>query len=186
MRKTLFCALMATVLTISTTGMCFAASVVPAKLTIPDDAVTRVDINIGFEDADGNVGGSDGTGANGILMTGSKGVPTLAVETLTVQNNNTIGKVVIDNLEATGIKDANGDTWTIVADDTDFINMDVDQHKFSLIADGTHDMTSAYHAGKVVLPQSKQTVSFTGKTGPVTKAYTAVQVANLVVTVAVV
>ena len=73
MRKTLICAFMATVLMISTTSMCFADSVVPVKLTIPEDVVTKVDINIGFEDEDGNIGGTDGTGANGILMTGSKG-----------------------------------------------------------------------------------------------------------------
>ena len=184
MRRAVSSVLVIAVMTIGAGGMCFAAEV-PAKLTIPADAVTKVDINVGLEDEDGTVGGTDGTGANGILMTGAKGTPNLTVESLTVQNNNLVGKVRIDSVEAEGIKDASGDTWTLVKADTDFVNMDVDQHKFALIADGTHDMSTAYEAAKEVLPQTKESITFTGKTGPVTKEYSAVQVAKLVVTVSV-
>jgi hypothetical protein len=185
MRRLLSSVLVIAVLTISASGMCFASEV-PAKLTIPADAVTRVDINVGLEDENGDVGGPDGSGANGILMTGSKGTPNLAVETLTVQNNNSIGKVRIDSVDAEGIKDASGDTWTLVKQDTDFTNMNVDQHKFSLVADGSHDMTNTYEVCREVLPKTKEAITFTGKTGPVTKPYSAVQVAKLVVTVSVV
>ena len=184
MRRAVSSVLVVAVMTIGAGGMCFASEV-PAKLTIPADAVTKVDINVGLEDEDGTVGGTDGTGANGILMTGAKGTPNLTVESLTVQNNNLIGKVRIDTVEAAGIADSNGDTWTLVKADTDFVGMDVDQHKFSLIADGTHDMTTVYEAAKEVLPQKKEYIAFTGKTGPVTKAYSAVQIAKLVVTVSV-
>lgn len=184
MRRVLSSVLVIAVMSISAGGMCFAAEV-PAKLTIPADAVTKVDINVGLEEDDGTVGGTDGTGANGILMTGSKGTPNLTVENLTVQNNNHVGKVRIDTVEAAGITDSNGASWTLVKSDTDFVNMDVDQHKFSLTADGTHDMITTYNAAKEVLPQTKGTITFTGKTGPVTKEYSAVQIAKLVITVSV-
>lgn len=181
MKKIITVLLTAAILMFSCTGLSFAAEV-PANLTIPDDAKVLIDVTIGYEDPE-NVGTIS---AEAILMTGSKGTPVLTVQSLTVKNNNTMGKVKIDKVESVGIEDSNGDLWSLVADDTDFVNMSVDQHKFSLVADGSHDMLTGYAAGKIILPEGTQSVAFTGKTGPVTKAYTAVQVAKMVVTLSIV
>ena len=185
--KRLLCAVsVIAVMTVQASAVCFAAEV-PAKLTIPQDAVVGVDINVGYEDPEsGDVGGADGSGANGILMVGSKGTPVLTVQNLTVQNNSTMGKIMVETVEAVGMKDANGDTWTIVSDSTDFANLPADSHKLSLMAEGTHDMTAAYEPSLEVKATEKEAISFTGKTGPVTKPYNAVQVARMVITVSVV
>jgi len=181
MRKIVTALFTAVLLTVSSTGLCFAAEV-PANLTIPEDAKVLIDVTIGYEDPE-----NEGTiSAESILMTGTKGTPVLTVQSLTVKNNNAMGTVSIDKVESVGIKDANGDTWTLVADSTDFVNMAVDQHKFSLVADESHDMINGYEAEKAVYPESTQTIDFSGKTGPVTKAYTAMQVAKMVVTLSIV
>ena len=166
------------VLTMGATGMCFAATEVPARLTIPVAGTTSVDINVGYEDpTTGEVS------TNGILMVRAVDSPEMTVQDLTIRNNSGLGKLIVERVEAVGIEDLDDEQWSIVSDSTDFANLPLDSHKLSLVADGTHDMTEAYEPNLEVEAAGKASISFTGKTGPASVSYISEPVAQLVLTV---
>ena len=114
-----------------------------------------------------------------INMTGAENSTNLTIDSLDVTNNLKAGMLNIDSVEATG---DNG--WTVVGDDSDFVKMGKNAHKFSMVADGSHDMsTGAYTAAGQVNPGGKDTTAFTGKIGITTEAITDEKAANVVVTV---
>ena len=148
------------------TAMSFAASdnpqTVPAHINVP---VTAIDFTI----------------TEKINMTGTADSHDLTVDSLAVTNNNEIGVLNIDSIAATA---ANG--WMLVSGSTDFTKVAADARQFALVADGSHDMTSAYREAGTVDPGQTDTTAFTGKTGIVTAAVDDEKVADVVVTVSLV
>ena len=114
-----------------------------------------------------------------IEMQGTENSTDLTIDSLDVTNNLKAGVLNIDSVEATG---DNG--WAVVGDDSDFVKMGKNAHKFSMVADGTFDMsTGAYTEAGQVNPGEKDTTAFTGKTGITTEAITDEKAANVVVTI---
>lgn len=155
-----------TTMVIGSTAMSFASTdnpqTVPAHINVP---ATVIDFTV----------------TEKINMTGAANSNDLTVDSLSVTNNNDIGVLNIDSMQATG-----ANTWTLVADTTDFQKMEKDAKKLSLVADGSHDMTAEYTAAGTVDPGQTDTTTFTGKTGIVTTALTDEQAANIVITVSIV
>ena len=146
---------------VSSMGMVFAEEKsVPAHINVP---ATAIDYSV----------------TEKIEMQGAANSTDLTIDSLDVTNNLKAGVLNIDSVEATG---DNG--WTIVGDDSDFVKMGKNAHKFSMVADGSHDMsTGAYADAGQVNPGEKDTTTFTGKTGITTEAINDEKAANVVVTV---
>ena len=146
---------------VSSMGMVFAdEKSVPAHINVP---ATAIDYSV----------------TEKINMTGAENSTDLTIDSLNVTNNLKAGVLNIDSVEATG---DNG--WTVVGDDSDFVKMGKNAHKFSMVADGTFDMsTGVYTTAGQVNPGEKDTTAFTGQTGITTEAITDEKAANVVVTV---
>ena len=159
MKKKITAIVMAGVMILGSTSMVFAEEKsVPAHLTMPTTAI-------------------DFTITEKINMVGTANSNDLTVDSLDVTNNSNVGVLNIDSISATAVEG-----WTLVSDTTDFAKMDVDAKQFSLVADGSHDMTSAYTEAGTVDPQAKDTTTFAGKSGAVTTAIDDTKVADVVVT----
>ena len=156
----------AAIMLISSMSMVFASTdnpqTVPAHINVP---ATAIDFTI----------------TEKINMVGTANSNDLTIDSLEVTNNNNIGVLNIDSVQATAVEG-----WTIAAQDTDFTKLGADAKNFSMIADSTHDMsTGAYTAAGQVDPKATDTTTFTGKTGIVTTAIDDTKVADVVVTVSV-
>lgn len=149
---------------------CYATEATPnldVKLTLP---ATTVDFT---------VNGS-------VELTGTAKSTALTGNSITVTNN-TIGKISLDSIAY----DSAVDSWTLVADTTDFKAMAWNQKKFSLLC-GTHDFsTGALEPAEVIGgngassgSSTSKEYSFSGHTGASTTAVgDKTTIAKMVVTV---
>ncbi|MBS6799149.1 MAG: hypothetical protein KH297_04625 [Firmicutes bacterium] len=155
-----------TTMVIGSTAMSFASTdnpqTVPAHINVP---ATVIDFTV----------------TEKINMTGSANSNELIVDSLSVTNNNAIGVLNINSIQANGV---NG--WTLVDDSMDFKTIAKDAKKLSLVAADGHDMTAEYTAAGTVDPGQTDTTTFTGKTGIVTTAVDDEQAADIVVTVSII
>ncbi len=90
---------------------------------------------------------------------------------------------VLLSLDSVSASEANPE-WALVADTTDFVNMAVNQHKYSLSADG-HDLNSGPYLPENVeiSPGTTRKVALTGKTGTSSDHIKNQHVCNIIVTV---
>lgn len=148
-------------LTAMATGACFASTeTVPAHINVP---ATTIDFSV----------------TEKINMTATANSENLTVDSLEVTNNSDMGVLNIDSIQATAVTG-----WSLVADTTDFATLNANANKFSLVADGSFDMsTGAYQAAGTVAPAATDTTVLSGKTGMVTTVLSDVKVADVVVTV---
>ena len=175
MKKEIMIFLSTAVVLIAASGNC-SAKEVPVELTLPVTA--NIDVSVGYDDGSGIVN-------DRIRMTGQAESPVLDISSLIIKNNAAMGTVRVQSLEAAGIKDRNGNQWTIVPDGTGemFAALEADSFVFSMVAEGEHDLSNGtVELKKEVLPGTRNSITFSGKTGPSTKAYENETVARVVVT----
>ena len=162
MKRLICCVFMIAVLVTGSAAMAFAeSSSVPAHLNVTASAVSF-------------------TITEKINMTASAGSPTLSIDDLVVTNTGKMGKIKLDTLN---VKADQG--WVLVENDTDFVNMSVNQRKISIVS-GTHDFAENPNmtVGTTANPGGKITVELDGKTGAVSSAISDLKVATIVATVA--
>lgn len=162
MKRFICSAFMISVLVIGSSAMAFAdSSSVPAHLNVTASAVSF-------------------TITEKINMTAAAGSPDLTIDDLVVTNTGSMGKIKLESLNVNAEQG-----WTLVADDTDFKNMSVDQKKFSLVSE-SHDFAANadMSVGKTANPDEQITMKFKGNTGASSSAITDTKVATIVATIA--
>lgn len=164
MRKTAAFAVCAAMLTTSA-AVSFASTsgteTVPVHINVP---VTAVDFTV----------------TEKINMTGNTNTSDLTIEGLEVTNNNQIGVLKIESVKASA---SNG--WALSDNSTDFLRMEKDSKKFSMVADDKHDLVTEYKEAGVVEPGQTDTTVFSGKTCIVSEPIADEKVADIVVTVSI-
>ncbi len=160
MRKLLLTASCTAALLVSSTAMCFA-----------DEATTPVHVTVSPTAVDFEI-------TEKINMVGSANSTDLTVDSMEVTNLSQVGVLKIDSIDV----EAEG-TWEVMAMTTDFAKLAADSNKFGLMADGTHDMITAYSDAGTVDPGATDTTTFTGKTGMVKTNISDQKVAAMIVTV---
>ena len=187
MKKLLAVVLTIAMMTVMTTGMCFAAttnsSTVPVNLDAP--AIGE------YVDPDGEPGSGDEyivglsfTVTEKIDMTATVGTTELEITDLTVTNNAPVGQLKVDSLEVTA-----AEGWALAAKDTEFELQKSDSKVFSFVLaeDGFDFSTGVKSFGetKLVAPNDgTQTFEFEGEIGTfMTEVET--QVASVVATISV-
>lgn len=102
------------------------------------------------------------------------------ISDLNITNRSSDVRLSLDSVSAF---EANPE-WELVADTTDFVNMAVNQHKYSLSADG-HDLNSGpYFPEKVeISPGATRKIALSGKTGTSSDHVKNKHVCNIIVTV---
>lgn len=160
MRKLLLVVGCASALMVSSTAMCFA-----------DEATTPVHVNMPSTAVDFEV-------TEKINMTGAANSTDLTVDSMEVTNLSEVGVLNIDSITVTAESG-----WEVLPMDIDYSKLSAGANKFGLMADGSHDMRSAYTSAGTVDPGATDTTSFVGKTGMVKSDITDAKVANMIVTV---
>lgn len=115
-----------------------------------------------------------------IVMSAEAGKAAMSVDDITVTNNASSNSLYLLTVSYGG----DISPWTLVADDTDFVTMKKDQHKYSLTADGA-DLKAGEkeYTSNEISASSSYTVVMEGKTGIVTEAVAEQQAGTIVLTV---
>lgn len=120
----------------------------------------------------------DVTVSDAITMTAGADTNVATVSDLIVTNNSTAGVINVNNMNVTAKS-----SWTKVADTTDFAKLPMNAKQFSLVYK-THDLNADYATVQSVNPTEILTMKLSGKTGAVTTAVDAVNVADVILTLA--
>lgn len=122
----------------------------------------------------------DVTVSERITLTGTSESTQLDVSDIVISNRSKTLSIQVDSVEVQSVESP----WTLVAETTDFAAMELDQHRFSLTADG-QDLSQGKlkpQAGEVSAGNS-QTIIMEGAAGPLSQTASDVKIATLVVTV---
>ncbi|MBS5334711.1 MAG: hypothetical protein DBY08_00050 [Clostridiales bacterium] len=165
MRKSaafVICTAMLTASTVVSFAAVSGAETVPVHINVPATAV-------------------DFTVTEKISMTGKANAGDLTIDSLEVTNNNEIGVLKIESIKASS---SNG--WILSDNSADFLRMEKDSKKFSIVADDSHDLVTEYKEAGTVDPGQTDTTVFSGKTCIVSEPITDEKVADVVVTVSII
>lgn len=103
----------------------------------------------------------------------------LTVDPIVIENTGELD-ILVGSVQIAGL---NG--WTLIPDTTDFAKLPADSKQFSLVADGSHDMISAYMVDETLKPGHTYITMLTGKTGIVTTAVADEKAADFIITVSI-
>lgn len=163
------------VITVMSTGMCFALgnealdnTNVPVKLTAPAISAGGIDFSV----------------SEAITMTSTANTTALVITDFVITNHATTGQLQLDKLTATAETG-----WALAADTTEFDKLPADTKQFSMVTE-TQDLSAGpktYTGGeKLAAPNDGTiTISFTGKIGTFRTAISAETVAKVVPTLSV-
>lgn len=151
--------LMGTPLTAMAANVTSTPSTTPVNMTI---AATPMDVTV----------------SDAVTMTVATNSNTATVSDLEVTNNSLAGVIDVQNINVTA-----KNSWTKVADTTDFAKLNMNAKQFSLVYNA-HDLATDYTTVQAINPTEKLTMKLTGKTGAVTTAVDGVNVADVIMTLA--